>query len=149
MNQTPYTPQDHWDAWANKPDATPLKGEPPHRTDQQIVDQTEELARFLLSWCFNHEPRTPTPIRLSEHPFAQRSWAAACHIQELLTATDVKNAVDEVDAEVSAAPPAQTPPPHPNAHEAAIQSCIDRLIFGGQPAAAAILRHHFNIQPKP
>ena len=25
----------------------------------------------------------------------------------------------------------------------AIQSCIDRLIFGGQPAAAQILRHHF------
>ena len=33
--------------------------------------------------------------------------------------------------------------PQPDARTAAIQSCIDRLIFGGQPAAAQTLRHHF------
>jgi hypothetical protein len=71
--------------------------EPVGRTDQQIVDQTEELAVWLLSWCFNHQPETDTPMRESTHPFAERCWAAACHIQEMLTATDPENAVAELD----------------------------------------------------
>lgn len=33
--------------------------------------------------------------------------------------------------------------PQPDARTAAIQACIDRLIFGGHPAAAQMLRHHF------
>lgn len=73
------------------------------RTDQQIVDQTEELAVWLLSWCFNHQPETETPMRQSTHPFAERCWAAACHIQEMLTDTDPMNAVAEVDVELDAA----------------------------------------------
>jgi hypothetical protein len=71
--------------------------EPVGRTDQQIVDQTEELAVWLLSWCFNHQPETDAPMRESAHPFAERCWAAACHIQEMLTATDPENAVAELD----------------------------------------------------
>lgn len=83
--------------------------EPVGRTDQQIVDQTEELAVWLLSWCFNHQPKTKTPMRESTHPFAQRCWAAACHIQEMLTATDPENAVAELDGAPNddTAPPAQ------------------------------------------
>jgi hypothetical protein len=68
-----------------------------HRTDQEIVDQTEKLAVWLLSWCFNHQPETLTPMRESAHPFAQRCWSAACHIQEMLTNTDPENAVAELD----------------------------------------------------
>ena len=83
--------------------------EPVSRTDQQIVDQTEELAVWLLSWCFNHQPETDTPMRESTHPFAERCWAAACHIQEMLTATDPENAVAELD--VDATPPAAQPAP--------------------------------------
>ena len=79
--------------------------EPVARTDQQIVDQTEELAVWLLSWCFNHQPETDTPMRESTHPFAERCWAAACHIQEMLTATDPENSVAELDAETT--PPKQ------------------------------------------
>jgi hypothetical protein len=78
--------------------------EPVGRTDQQIVDQTEELAVWLLSWCFNHQPETDAPMRESAHPFAERCWAAACHIQEMLTATDPENAVAELD--VDDTPPA-------------------------------------------
>jgi hypothetical protein len=76
--------------------AAPVQ-EPVGRTDQQIVDQTEELAVWLLSWRFNHQPETDTPMRRSTHPFAERCWAAACHIQEMLTATDPENAVAELD----------------------------------------------------
>ena len=73
--------------------------EPVGRTDQQIVDQTEELAVWLLSWAFNRQPETPTPMRKSRHPMAERCWAAACHIQEMLTATDPENSVGELDDE--------------------------------------------------
>lgn len=31
------------------------------------------------------------------------------------------------------------------ANKKAIQDCIDRLIHGGKPAEAAMLRHHFGI----
>lgn len=86
--------------------------EPMGHTDQQIVDQTEELAVWLLSWCFNHQPETKTPMRESAHPFAQRCWAAACHIQEMLTATDPENSVAELDGEPNedTSPPPQRKP---------------------------------------
>lgn len=83
----------------------PAQQEPVGRTDRQIVDQTEELAVWLLSWAFNRQPETPTPMRESPHPMAERCWAAACHIQEMLTATDPENAVAELDD--APQPPAQ------------------------------------------
>lgn len=76
-----------------------VEQEPVGRTDQQIVDQTEELAVWLLHWAFSRQPETPTPMRESRHPMAERCWAAACHIQEMLTATDPENAVSELDGE--------------------------------------------------
>ena len=88
--------------------AEQIKQELVGRTDQEIVDQTEELAVWLLDWCFGHKPETKTPMRESIHPFAQRCWAAACHIQEMLTATDPENAV----AELEGAPDDNTSP-HP------------------------------------
>jgi hypothetical protein len=80
--------------------AAPVQ-EPVGRTDQQIVDQTEELAVWLLLWRYNRQPETDTggaQMRESTHPFAERCWTAACHIQEMLTATDPENAVAELDA---------------------------------------------------
>ena len=72
--------------------------EPTGRTDTEIVEQTEELAAFLLSWAFNHEPGANAPaMRDSAHPFAQRAWSAACHIQDMLTQTDVQNALAEME----------------------------------------------------
>lgn len=75
----------------------PQAREPVGRTDQEIVDETEALAKWLMAWSFNHHPTTNAPIRQSEHPFAKSCWAAACHIQEMLTATDPENAVAELD----------------------------------------------------
>ena len=82
-----------------------------YRTDEQIVEQTEALAKFLLSWGFNHQPETTTPMRESSHPFAERCWAAACHIQEMLTDTDPENAVANMDEEPATEPaPKQAEP---------------------------------------
>lgn len=67
------------------------------RTDQEIVDQTEVLAKFLLEWRFGYEPENDSPIRNATHPKAQAAWNAACIIQEMLTATDPENSVVEVD----------------------------------------------------
>lgn len=75
----------------------PQAREPVGRTDQEIVEETEALAKWLMAWSFNHRPTTKAPIRQSEHPFAKSCWAAACHIQEMLTATDPENAVAELD----------------------------------------------------
>lgn len=87
--------------------AQPAPEGEPFRTDAEIVEQTEELARYLLSWGFNHEPAdSSTPMRDSTHPFAERSWKAACHIQEMLTMTDVENALAELDAGPTPSPQA-------------------------------------------
>jgi hypothetical protein len=84
------------------PAAQPAPAQKPvARTDQQIVDQTEELAVWLLLWRYNRQPETDTggaQMRESTHPFAERCWTAACHIQEMLTATDPENAVAELEA---------------------------------------------------
>lgn len=95
-----------------------VEQEPVGRTDQQIVDQTEELAVWLLHWAFSRQPETPTPMRESRHPIAERCWAAACHIQEMLTATDPENAVSELDGEApedTSPQPAQQPVQKPAA----------------------------------
>lgn len=73
--------------------------EPSCRTDQQIVDQTEELAKFLLFWKYAYEPENETLMRGAIHPKAEDSWQAACRVQEMLTDTDPMNAVAEVDDE--------------------------------------------------
>lgn len=81
---------------ANTP-AKPVATEPPGRTDQEIVDQTELLSVWLLDWRHGHEPEGDSPMRHSKHPFAKQCWQAACHIQEMLTDTDPLNAIAELD----------------------------------------------------
>lgn len=77
---------------------------PASRTDQQIVNQTEDLAAWLMSWHRGQEPESPGfKFRDTKNTKAQGCWDAACHIQEMLTATDANNAADMVDDE-SAAP---------------------------------------------
>ena len=79
------------------------KQEPVGRTDQEIVDQTEALAVWLMSWGFSliFEPEPNAPIRKSSHPIAKRCWSAACHIQEMLTATDPENSVASLDVDAT------------------------------------------------
>jgi hypothetical protein len=67
------------------------------RTDEVIVQQTEELAAWLMHWRWEQEPDGAVQFRNTQNTKAQRCWDAACHIQELLTATDVENAVACVD----------------------------------------------------
>lgn len=75
-----------------------VDAEPLWRTDAEIVEQTEILARYLLSWKWGLHPESPdAQLRNSQNTKAQKAWNAACEIQDLLTATDVENAVAEVE----------------------------------------------------
>ena len=70
------------------------------RTDQEIVDQTNEIARILYRNLFGCEVpkgtefQTETPNR---HPHETACWISACEIQELMTQTDVNDALDGID----------------------------------------------------
>lgn len=69
-----------------------------YRTDREIVEQTAKLAEHLLLWKHNLEPESgATRIWESQHPMAQQCWLTACEIQEMLTKTDVENALSEVE----------------------------------------------------
>lgn len=84
--------------------AAHLHAQPLWRTDAEIVEQTEILARYLLSWKWGLHPESPdAQLRNSQNTKAQKAWNAACEIQDLLTATDVENAVAEVDDAARAA----------------------------------------------
>lgn len=66
------------------------------RTDAEIVAQTEELAAFLANEFFDSTLTSGT-YREATAIKARQCWDAACHIQEMLTATDPENAVAELD----------------------------------------------------
>jgi hypothetical protein len=117
-NATAYDVGHVWhEIYTRLPDAAPVQ-EPTYRTDQQIVDQTEELAKFLLSWKYGHVPETDKPMRDAIHPKAEDSWQAACRVQEILTDTDPMNAVAEVDDA-----PIQEPAP--------VQEPVHKLVYPG------------------
>jgi hypothetical protein len=83
--------------------------EPVGRTDQQIVDQTEELAGFLMRAFHRREKADPlSTFRGTQDIRAQHCWQTACQIQEMLTATDPENAVAELDVD-DTSPAAQRP----------------------------------------
>jgi ElaB/YqjD/DUF883 family membrane-anchored ribosome-binding protein len=67
----------------------------PGRTDQQIVDQTEELGRFLLKEAVGtgYHVAEGRNLRDMEHGRGAFAWRLACEIQEMLTATDPLNAL--------------------------------------------------------
>lgn len=67
------------------------------RTDREIVDQTEDLAREFLRVVFQRELPLSVRIRDNDNPRAKQVWAMACYAQELLTDTDVENAVAGLD----------------------------------------------------
>lgn len=71
------------------------------RTAKQIVKQTNEIARIIYASRGYTVPagfefHTET---VNRHPHERQCWSAACKIQELLTETDVMNAVDEMEEE--------------------------------------------------
>lgn len=71
------------------------------RTAEQIVDQTNEIARIIYESRGYTVPEgfvfhTET---VNRHPHERQCWSAACLIQELMTQTDVMNALDELEEE--------------------------------------------------
>lgn len=69
------------------------------RTAQQIVDQTNEIARLIYA-SRGYEVPEGTEFHtetVNRHPYETASWYAACRVQELMTDTDVQNAIDELD----------------------------------------------------
>lgn len=81
------------------------------RTDAEIVAQTVELTKYLLSWKWGLETEGDVSrIWESGNTKALVCWNAACHIQDLLTQTDVWNAVAELDGASSTAPKADSQP---------------------------------------
>lgn len=68
------------------------EAEPPSKTEEQIVEQTNELARLICEadgYVFGPNFR----FYASEIPRATRAWVLACAIQEHLNKTDAKNAL--------------------------------------------------------
>ena len=67
------------------------------RTAREIILQTELLAEKISEICFSAKNQDGSTYRKAEHPKAQAAWQAACAAQELLTETDVKDAVTHYD----------------------------------------------------
>lgn len=98
-------PEIRFDAWSDHSTAAALlalsmrTGRPLHeaqRTDQQIIDQTNALARTLYAL---HGYTVPEGYRFdqSTHPHEQQAWQGARAAQLLLTATDPQDALDNLD----------------------------------------------------
>lgn len=82
----------------------------PIRSDAQIVEETERLARSLLSWRWGAMPEdSGAQMRHSGNTKAQNCWGVACRIQAMLTQTDVENAVEAVDDALLQTKPASAP----------------------------------------
>lgn len=72
------------------------------RTDQEIVDQTNEIARIIYASRgytvpVGFEFHTET---INRHPYERACWQAACEIQDLLTQTDPQDALDNLEEEM-------------------------------------------------
>jgi hypothetical protein len=67
------------------------------RTDVQIVEQTEELARLLMLEFYSREAPAHTLFRNADDPRGRHAWIVASRAQEMLTNTAVENSVCEVD----------------------------------------------------
>lgn len=68
------------------------------RTPQEIVDQTNELARALYRLRGYVRPRK-FRFDKATHPQEVEAWNGACEAQRLLTETDVDDALQELEGE--------------------------------------------------
>lgn len=68
------------------------------RTPQEIIDQTNELARefYRLTGHSVNERFRFERERNNEHPQERMCWRMACFAQELLTNTDVDDVLSEI-----------------------------------------------------
>lgn len=65
------------------------------RTDQQIVDQTNQLARQLYA-LRGYTVREGYRFDEATHPHEVEAWQGACAAQLLLTHTDPNEALDKL-----------------------------------------------------
>jgi hypothetical protein len=64
------------------------------RTDEEIVAQTNVLARLAMSYIgTGYEVPEGHKFYEEQDPRSQKAWQFACEVQELLTATDPNDAV--------------------------------------------------------
>lgn len=75
------------------------------RSDQQIVDETNELARHLMAELVNTGYQVPDGWKFYEavDPRSQSAWHHAVTIMEMLTHTDANDALMALDPEASKA----------------------------------------------
>jgi len=66
------------------------------RTDQEILDQTNELARTLYS-LRGYSVAKGYRFDRATHPHEVEAWRGACEAQMLLTDTDPQDAIDALD----------------------------------------------------
>lgn len=66
------------------------------RTEQEIVDQTNELARTLYH-LRGYEVREGYRFDLATHPHEVEAWAGACAAQLLLTDSESSGSVSELE----------------------------------------------------
>ncbi len=66
------------------------------RTDEQIIEQTNELARALYA-LRGYIVRDNYLFYHVTHPHEVEAWNAACLAQEMLTQTDVPTILDEME----------------------------------------------------
>lgn len=73
----------------------------PERTDHEIVEQTNKLARTFYRLAFGHtvgpEHRFYESDRADYHPQERMCWDMACAAQQELTNTDPDDAVANVE----------------------------------------------------
>lgn len=69
------------------------------RTAQEIIDQTNAVARVIYAhWGYQTPEGTEFHTEtINRHPHETLCWEAACDIQELMTATDPRDALDELE----------------------------------------------------
>lgn len=74
------------------------------RTDQQIVDETNELARYIMSNLIGtgYEVSDDHKFYESTAPRSREAWNAAVEIMQMLTKTDANDALSAIE------PPAPT-----------------------------------------
>ncbi len=76
------------------------------RSDEQIVMETNALARLMLSELIGTGYQAPEGHKFWEakDPRSQKAWAAAVKAMELITKTEVGDALDNYLAELKTAP---------------------------------------------
>ena len=69
------------------------------RTSQEIVDQTNAIARIIYKQMGYVAPQGYEfhGETINRHPHERQCWRSACLIQELMTFTDAEDALSDIE----------------------------------------------------